>query len=59
MESKINELWFLLKTKQNHNPPNAKMVAKLIFFRLCANQTNQPRSEGTYFVCANEASEAN
>jgi len=40
MESKINELWFLLKTKQNHNPPNAKMVAKLIFFCLCANQTN-------------------
>ena len=44
------------------NRPNAKMAATLIFFCLCANQTNQPRSEGTfllYFVRANEASEAN
>ena len=42
--------------------PNAKMAAKLIFFCLCVNQSNWPRSEGRfllYFVRANEANQAN
>ena len=65
MTQELKSLFLVQKSNQSvcsSYRPNAKMAAKLIFFCLCVNQSNWPRSEGSfllYFVRANEASQAN